>query len=389
MDYFQESLRIHKEKKGKLAMVSKVPLVTRDDLSVAYTPGVAAVSLAIAKDKSAVYEYTGKGNTVAIVTDGSAVLGLGNIGPEAALPVMEGKAVIFKEFADIDAFPLCLATQDTEEIIRIVKNIAPGIGAVNLEDISAPRCFEIEERLQDIGIPVFHDDQHGTAVVVLAGIMNAAKAVGKNLHELSVVLSGAGAAGIAVTKLLSCIGADENTCTPVRDIIVCDSKGIISKDRADLNEIKKDIASRTNVSDKRGTIADALVGADVLIGVSAPGVITEDMIRSMAPKAIVFTLANPVPEILPHLAKEAGAAVIATGRSDFPNQVNNALAYPGIFKGALLARALHITPAMKQAAARALAAFISEPSTENILPALTDKRVAQNIAEAVYKAARA
>src|SRR3989338_10969018 len=231
MNYSEESLRIHKEKKGKLAMVSKVPLATRDDLSVAYTPGVAAVSSAIAKEKSLVYEYTGKGNTVAIVTDGSAVLGLGNIGPEAALPVMEGKAIIFKEFADIDAFPLCLATQDTEEIIQIVKNIAPGIGAVNLEDISAPRCFEIEERLQDIGIPVFHDDQHGTAVVVLAGIMNAAKAVGKNLHELSVVISGAGAAGIAVTKLLSCIGADEKTCTPVRDIIVCDSKGIISKDR--------------------------------------------------------------------------------------------------------------------------------------------------------------
>mgnify|MGYP001600953393 FL=1 len=315
------------------------------------------------------------------------MLGLGNIGPEAALPVMEGKAVIFKEFADIDAFPLCLATQDTETIISIVKNIAPGIGAVNLEDISAPRCFEIEERLQDIGIPVFHDDQHGTAVVVLAGIMNAAKAVGKNLHELSVVISGAGAAGIAVTKLLSCIGADEKTCMPVRDIIVCDRKGIISKDRSDLNEIKKDIASRTNVSNKRGTIAEALIGSDVLIGVSAPNVITQDMIRSMAPRAIVFTLANPVPEILPHLAKEAGAIVVATGRSDFPNQVNNALAYPGIFKGAFMARASRITPAMKQAAARSLAAFITEPSPENILPALTNKSVAPTIAEAVCKAA--
>ncbi|MBI2046386.1 MAG: NADP-dependent malic enzyme [Parcubacteria group bacterium] len=387
MNYGEESLRIHKEKKGKLAMVSKVPLATRDDLSVAYTPGVAAVSSEIAKDKSLAYEYTGKGNTVAIVTDGSAVLGLGNIGPEAALPVMEGKAVIFKEFADIDAFPLCLATQDTEEIINIVKNIAPGIGAVNLEDISAPRCFEIEERLQNVGIPVFHDDQHGTAVVVLAGIMNAAKVVGKNLHELSVVISGAGAAGIAVTKLLSCIGADEKTCTPVRDIIVCDRKGIVEKTRTDLNDIKKDIASRTNISGKKGTISDALVGADVLIGVSAPGVITEAMIRSMAPKAIVFTLANPVPEILPHLAKEAGAAVIATGRSDFPNQVNNALAYPGIFKGAFLARAARITPAMKQAAARALASFVPEPSLENILPALTDKRVPAHIAEAVRKAA--
>ncbi|MBI5004855.1 MAG: NADP-dependent malic enzyme [Candidatus Lloydbacteria bacterium] len=387
MNYSEESLRIHKEKKGKLAMVSKVPLVTRDDLSVAYTPGVAAVSSAIAKDKNLVYEYTGKGNTVAIVTDGSAVLGLGNIGPEAALPVMEGKAVIFKEFAGIDAFPLCLATQDTEEIIRIVKNIVPGIGAVNLEDISAPRCFEIEERLQDVGIPVFHDDQHGTAVVVLSGIMNAAKAVGKNLHELSVVISGAGAAGIAVTKLLSCIGTDEKTCTPVRDIVVCDSKGIVEKSRADLNDIKKDIALRTNMLGKKGTIADALVGADVLIGVSAPGVITEDMIRSMAPKAIVFTLANPVPEIMPQLAKNAGAAVVATGRSDFPNQVNNALAYPGIFKGALLARAPRITPAMKQAAAKALSAFITEPSPENILPPLTDRRVASSIAEAVYKAA--
>ncbi|MBI5005144.1 MAG: NADP-dependent malic enzyme [Candidatus Lloydbacteria bacterium] len=389
MNYGEESLRVHKEKKGKLAMVSKVPLATRDDLSIAYTPGVAAVSSAIAKDKSLAYEYTGKGNTVAIVTDGSAVLGLGNIGPEAALPVMEGKAVIFKEFAGIDAFPLCLATQDTEEIIQIVKNIAPGIGAVNLEDISAPRCFEIEERLQDIGIPVFHDDQHGTAVVVLAGIMNAAKAVGKNLSDLSVVISGAGVAAIAVTKLLSCIGADEKTCTPVRDIIVCDSKGIINQNRADLNPIKKDIASRTNISDKKGAISDALIGADVLVGVSAPGVITEDMIRSMAPKAIVFTLANPVPEILPNLAKEAGAIVVATGRSDFPNQVNNALAYPGIFKGAFLARAPRITPAMKQAAARTLASFVAEPSPENILPALTDKRVAQIIAEAVYKAARA
>lgn len=389
MDIYEESVELHKKLGGKLDVVSKIHIKDRHDLSLAYTPGVAEPCRRIAKDKSQVYELTIKKNCVAVVSDGSAVLGLGNIGAEAGIPVMEGKALLFKEYANIDAFPICLTTQDASEIIMIVKNIAPVFGGINLEDISAPRCFEVESALQDIGIPVFHDDQHGTAVVVLAGLINACKVVGKKLSDLNVVINGAGAAGTAICKMLLCIGHDKSICTSVKDIIMCDTKGIIEKSRPDIkdNPAKSELANLTNKRQIKGNLSDAIKGADVFIGVSAAGALKPDWVKTMAQKSIVFAMANPTPEIMPDEAKKAGVFIIATGRSDFPNQVNNVLAFPGIFRGALDSRAKRITNEMKIAAAYALANYVKNPSVENIIPSALDKNVAITIAEAVKKAA--
>lgn len=403
MDIYQESVETHRKLGGKLLILPKIKIKDRHDLSVAYTPGVAEPCRVIAKDKNQVYELTIKKNSVAVVSDGSAVLGLGNIGAEAGIPVMEGKALLFKEYADIDAFPICVTTQKTEEIIMIVKNIAPVFGGINLEDISAPRCFEVEEALQDIGIPVFHDDQHGTAIVVLAALINACKVAGKKLNELNIVINGAGAAGTAICKMLLCIGHDKTVCTSVKNIIMCDTKGIIEKSRADIkcdiecivandksktvNASKVELAKITNKNNLKGNLADALKNADVFIGVSAPGVLKPEMIKSMNKKPIIFAMANPTPEIMPDEAKKAGAFIIATGRSDFPNQVNNVLAFPGIFRGALDAKAKRITNEMKIAAAYALANYITSPSLENIIPSALDKNVALTVAAAVKKAA--
>ncbi len=378
-----ESLQLHKEHRGKLEVVSKIPVTSKEDLAVVYTPGVAAVSKKIAEDPDAVYDYTIKQHTVAVVTDGSAVLGLGNIGPRAALPVMEGKALLLKNLGNIDAVPICLDTQDTDEIVRTVKYIAPGFGAILLEDIAAPRCFEIEERLQDIGIPVFHDDQHGTAVVVTAALYNAAKVIGKNIHDLRVVINGAGAAGVAVAELL----LNEHAKETVKEIIMCDSKGIIYEGREGLDGKKPHMASKTNTEQRKGTLSDAIVGMDVFIGVSAPHVLSKEMIGTMAEQPIVFALANPTPEIDPAEAQEAGAAIVATGRSDYPNQVNNVLAFPGIFHGALAARAPRISEAMKIAATQALAELVSNPTEEHILPNPLDPAVASAVSSAVQKAA--
>ncbi len=342
---------------------------------MAYTPGVAEPVKEIVKDREALYKYTIKGNSVAVITDGSAVLGLGNVGPEAALPVMEGKAAIFKEFAGIDAFPICLATQNTKEIIRTIKILSPTFGAINLEDISAPRCFEIEEALQDIGIPVFHDDQHGTAIVVLAALQNALKVAKKDISKIKVVINGAGAAGTAIAKLLR---------SP-KEVIICDSKGIINKKRTDLNKYKKELAKLTNPKNIKGSLRDALMGADVFIGVSKPKILTGEMIKTMNIKPIIFAMANPVPEIMPDEAKQAGAFIVATGRSDFPNQVNNALIFPGIFRGALDARIPHITPAMKMSAAKALAGLVKSPTRQKILPPLQDPKIVPTIAKAIKK----
>ena len=384
MDLKEETLALHRKKKGKIAIKSKVSVRTRHDLSLAYTPGVAAISEAIAANKSSVYEYTIKSNAVAVVSDGSAVLGLGNIGPEAALPVMEGKCVLFKELGGVDAFPICLATQDTQEIIKTIKHIAPVFAGINLEDIAAPRCFEIEEALQSLGIPVFHDDQHGTAVVIHAALTNAAKVVGKKIEDLTVVVNGAGAAGITIANLLTCFEVNPNVCTSVKDVIVCDSKGIIHGDVD--NIYKKRLAEITNKRGVRGTLADALEGADVFIGVSRPGTLTGGMIKKMAPGPIIFAMANPTPEIMPDEAKAAGASIVGTGRSDFPNQINNALVFPGIFRGALDAKAIRITKEMQLAAARALASSV-EPTSERILPEVFDKSVSKRIATAVKKEA--
>ncbi len=374
----EKALQLHKEWNGKLETVSKIPVKSREALSLAYTPGVAEPCKVIAKDKEAAYQYTIKANTVAVVSDGSAVLGLGNIGPYAAMPVMEGKAVLFKEFGGVNAVPICLDTQDTEEIIKTVANIAPAFGGINLEDISAPRCFEIEERLKEmLDIPVFHDDQHGTAIVVLAGIINSLKVVKKEKENCKVVVNGAGSAGIAITKLLLTYGFS--------NVILCDKAGIISRDSEGLNFMQEKMALLTNPNQEKGSLADAMRGADIFVGVSAPGIVTPEMVSSMNHDSILFAMANPVPEIMPDLAKEAGARIIGTGRSDFPNQVNNVVAFPGIFKGALEGRAVQITEEMKLAAAHAIAGLVPEDelSDVNIMPEAFRPEVAQVVADAV------
>lgn len=388
MDFFKESLNLHKRLKGKIRMTPKMDVRTKEDLSLVYSPGVAEPCREIAKNPEAVWDYTIKSNTVAIVSDGSAVLGLGNIGAEAAIPVMEGKAMLFRRFADIDAFPICLDTQDTEKIIETVKLMAPVFGGVNLEDIAAPRSFEIEERLQDIGIPVFHDDQHGTAIVVLAALINAAKLVGKSLFQLKVVINGGGAAGVAIAKLLRCVEHESNdACISVKDVIVCDSKGIISSQRDNLNDSKQELLQFTNTNDVHGALTDALVDADVFIGVSIGDLLTAEDVRTMAQDPIILALANPTPEIMPEEAYAGGAAVVGTGRSDLPNQVNNVLGFPGIFRGALDARAKRITPAMKLAAAYAIADTVDTPTREMIIPATLNEQVAWQVAQAVKEAA--
>jgi malate dehydrogenase (oxaloacetate-decarboxylating) len=386
MDIKEEALKLHKGNKGKLATKSKVDVKTKKDLSLVYTPGVAEVCKKIAADKKTVYDYTMKANSVAVVTDGSAVLGLGNIGAEASLPVMEGKSVLFKELAGIDAFPIAIKNQKDDEIINIVKNIAPVFGGINLEDIKAPRCFGIEDALQDIGIPVMHDDQHGTVIVVLAALINAIKVVGKNLEDLRIVVNGAGAAGTAVTKLLLCIGIDKKICTSVKEIVLCDSKGVIYDGRPDLNEFKKALAKITNNSKRQGSLKGALAGADVFIGVSTGNLLTADDLKVMNKDAIVFAMANPVPEIMPDEASKV-AAVVGTGRSDFPNQINNSLAFPGVFRGALDAKATKINNEMKIAAAEAIASCV-EPTKDDILPYTLDKNVVVKVAEAVVKRAK-
>ncbi len=374
----EKALKLHEEWNGKLEIVAKSPVKSREDLSLAYTPGVAEPCKVIAQDKEAAYRYTMKANTVAVVSDGSAVLGLGNIGPYAAMPVMEGKAVLFKEFGGVNAVPICLDTQDTEEIIKAVTYLAPGFGGINLEDISAPRCFEIEERLQELlDIPVFHDDQHGTAIVVLAGIINALKVVGKKKEDCHIVLNGAGSAGVAITRLLLTYGFPH--------ITMCDKVGIISKKTEGLNWMQQKMAELTNLEQQTGTLADAMKGADIFVGVSAPGIVTPEMVASMNRDAILFAMANPVPEIMPDIAKAAGAKVVGTGRSDFPNQVNNVVAFPGIFKGALEGRAAKITEEMKLAAANAIASLVpdEELNEDNIMPEAFNPRVAEVVAEAV------
>ncbi|RKJ22237.1 NADP-dependent malic enzyme [bacterium D16-50] len=374
----EKALKMHEQWNGKLETVSKSPVKSREDLTLTYTPGVAEPCKVIAKDKEAAYKYTMKANTVAVVSDGSAVLGLGNIGPYAAMPVMEGKAVLFKEFGGVNAVPICLNTQDTEEIIKAVTWLAPGFGGINLEDISAPRCFEIEERLKELlDIPVFHDDQHGTAIVVLAGIINALKVVRKQKENCRVVVNGAGSAGIAIAKLLLTYGFPH--------ILLCDKLGIISKSSEGLNWMQQKMTEVTNLAGETGTLADALKGADIFVGVSAPNIVTPEMVASMNHDAILFAMANPVPEIMPDAAKAAGARVIGTGRSDFPNQVNNVVAFPGIFKGALEGRATQITEEMKLAAAEAIAGLVSEEdlSEDNIMPEAFDPRVAELVAQAV------
>ena len=374
----EKALKLHEEWHGKLETVSKTPVKTREALSLAYTPGVAEPCKVIAKDKEAAFTYTWKSNTVAVVSDGSAVLGLGNIGPHAAMPVMEGKAVLFKEFGGVNAVPICLDTQDTEEIIKAVTYLAPGFGGINLEDISAPRCFEIEERLKEIlDIPVFHDDQHGTAIVVLAGIINGLKVVNKKKENCKVVVNGAGIAGVAITRLLLTYGFS--------NVIMCDKVGIVGKNTEGLNWMQQKMAEVTNPGGEIGSLADALKGADIFVGVSAPNIVTPDMVSSMNPDSILFAMANPVPEIMPDVAKAAGARVVGTGRSDFPNQVNNVVAFPGIFKGALEGRAVQITEEMKLAAAQAIAALVPEDqlSEDNIMPEAFDPQVAKVVAEAV------
>lgn len=374
----EKALLMHEKWNGKLETVSKTPVKTREDLAIAYTPGVAEPCKVIAKDKEAAYKYTMKANTVAVVSDGSAVLGLGNIGPYAAMPVMEGKAVLFKEFGNVNAVPICLDTQDTEEIIKAVTYLAPGFGGINLEDISAPRCFEIEECLKELlDIPVFHDDQHGTAIVVLAGVINALKVVGKKKEDCRVVVNGAGSAGVAITKLLLTYGFP--------NIIMCDKVGIVSKDTEGLNWMQKKMTEVTNLNNETGSLADALKGADIFIGVSAPNIVTPEMVASMNRDSILFAMANPVPEIMPDVAKAAGARVVGTGRSDFPNQVNNVVAFPGIFKGALEGRATQITEEMKLAAAEAIAGLVpaDKLSDDNIMPEAFDPQVAEVVADAV------
>jgi len=379
-DYGEKSLLAHEKYGGKLAITSKMPLESQEDLSIAYTPGVAEPCLRIAENVNLAYKYTCKKNSVAVISDGSAVLGLGNIGPEASLPVMEGKAVLFKKFADIDAIPIVLSSQDIDSIVNAVKCIAPTFGGINLEDISAPRCFEIEQRLKkELKIPVMHDDQHGTAVVALAGLMNAMKVTGKKFEKLRIVISGAGAAGIAITNLLWKMN--------VRDIIMCDSNGIIHKERSNLTETKQKVADTTNKRGLTGPLETAVKEADVFIGVSAPGILTKEMVRSMKPDPIIFAMANPTPEIMPGDAKKAGARIIATGRSDFPNQVNNVLVFPGLFRGLLDACAVKVTDEMYIAAARAISERIENPDEDKIIPGALDSSVTHAVAKAVYELA--
>ena len=383
MNYAEESLKKHYEWNGKIEMIVRAPLNTREDLSLAYTPGVAQPCLEIQKDVNKSYELTRRNNLVAVVTDGTAVLGLGDIGPEAGMPVMEGKCALFKSFGDVDAIPLCVRSKEVDDIVNTVRLLAGSFGGVNLEDISAPRCFEIEKKLKECcDIPIFHDDQHGTAVVTLAALLNALKVVKKDISKIRVVTSGAGAAGIAIIRLLISMG--------LKDVVMCDRKGAIYKGREGLNPVKEEMAEITNQQMHKGSLADVIAGADVFIGVSSPNCVTPEMVKSMAKDAILFPMANPTPEIMPDLAKEAGAAVVGTGRSDFPNQINNVLAFPGIFRGALDVRASDINDEMKIAAAKAIAAYVPEDqlSAENIMPSALDKNVAKKVAEAVAEAAR-
>ena len=383
MDYASESLKRHYDWKGKIEVVCRCPLEDKDDLSLAYTPGVAQPCLEIQKDVNKSYELTRRSNLVAVVTDGTAVLGLGDIGPEAGMPVMEGKCALFKAFGDVDAVPICVRSKEVDDIVKTVSLIAGSFGGINLEDISAPRCFEIEEKLKETcDIPIFHDDQHGTAVVTLAALLNALKLTGKKMEEIKVVTSGAGAAGIAIIKLLIAMG--------LKNVILCDRKGAIYEGREGLNKEKEEMAKITNRDHEAGTLAEVLKGADVFIGVSAPGCVTQDMVRSMNENPILFPRANPTPEIMPDLAKEAGAAVVGTGRSDFPNQINNVLAFPGIFRGALDVRASEINDEMKIAAAKAIASFVTDDllSADYIIPSALDKNVATAVAEAVAKVAK-
>jgi len=383
MDIREEALKCHGEWKGKIEVISKVPVANKKDLSLAYTPGVAEPCVAISKDVNLSYELTRRWNLVAVVTDGTAVLGLGDIGPEAGMPVMEGKCVLFKTFGDVDAFPLCIKSKNVDEIVNTIKLISGSFGGINLEDISAPRCFEIEKRLkEECDIPIFHDDQHGTAIVTLAAMLNALKLTKKDIKDIEVVVNGSGAAGIAITKLLMSMG--------LKKVILCDTKGAIYEGRGDLNPIKEEMAKISNLEKKKGTLKDVIVGADVFIGVSAAGVLTKEMVKTMAKDPIIFAMANPVPEILPDEAKEAGAAVVGTGRSDFANQINNVLAFPGIFRGALDVRASDINDEMKIAAAEAIASLISdeELNPEYVIPAPFDPRVAKTVAAAVAQAAR-
>ena len=378
MDYGVEAINRHRASRGKVSIAPKMKVETMEELSIAYTPGVASVSMAIHHDKSESFALTNRGNSVAVVSDGSAVLGLGNVGPEAALAVMEGKSILFKGLADIDAFPICLGTQDNASIIQTVRNLAPTFGGINLEDIAAPRCFEIEEALQDLGIPVFHDDQHGTSIVALASIINALSVVDKRIDQVKIVFSGAGAGGIASTKLLLDYGA--------KNIVLVDSQGIIHRGRGDLTPIKEEMLGITNPDNQVGSLADALQGADVFIGLSVGDTVSQDMVRSMARDAVVLAAANPTPEIWPDAAAEAGATVVGTGRSDFPNQINNSLAFPGVFRGALDARAPRITTRMKLAAAEALAGLVAEPTPEHIIPWSLDPEVVPAVSHAVARA---
>lgn len=382
-DYYKASLDLHKKHKGKIAIASKIEVESKDDLSTVYSPGVAEPCMEIHKNPESVYDLTIKGNTVGVVSDGSAVLGLGNIGASAAIPVMEGKAMLFKKFGNIDAFPICLDTQNTQEIIETVKRIAPVFGGINLEDISAPRCFEIEAALQEVGIPVFHDDQHGTAIVTLAGLLNSCKVLNKKINELKVVINGAGSAGVAISKLLRCISLDPNSCLSVKEIIICDSKGIIHKNRENLTEVKKEILTYSNPNNIEGSLKDAIKNADVFIGVSQGDLLVADDIKTMNINPVIFALANPQPEIMPEEAYKGGAAIVATGRSDYPNQVNNVLVFPGIFRGALDGRAKKITPEMKLAAAYALADCVKSPSTKEIIPSSFDAGIAESVAKSV------
>lgn len=384
----KDSLVLHEQLGGKISVEPKMDIHTARDLSLLYSPGVAEPCLQIAANPDDVWKYTIKGNTVAVITDGSAVLGLGNIGALASIPVMEGKAMLFKKFAGINAFPICLNTQNTDEIVQTIKNIAPVFGGINLEDISAPRCFEVEERLQDIGIPVFHDDQHGTAVVALAGLINACKVLGKNIENLSVVINGSGAAGVAIARLLRCVSNGNEACIPVKSVLMADTKGIIHRGRTDLNKIKQEVLHYTNPNNETGTLQDALRNADVFIGVSVGNLLTAKDIQLMAKDAIVFALANPTPEIMPDEAYAGGAAIVGTGRSDFPNQVNNVLGFPGIFKGALNIRAKTITPHMKLAAAYAIANCVAQPTRQMVIPSVLDEHVVNAVTQAVELAAK-